>query len=65
MTIRTEYVVQALPIRFFDWIAVDDEPGHPVGCGSSEQEAIADLLERIDRCGNEFQLTFGEWLEKC
>ena len=54
--IRTEYFVKPLPLRGFDWIAVDDEPGHPIGCGSTEQESIADLLEQIERCGNEFQL---------
>jgi len=35
-----------------EWTAVDDNtydgPGSPIGTGSTEEEAIADLLERLD-----------------
>jgi len=37
-----------IPIRDFDWSALRDgyEPGDPIGRGSSEAAAIADLLEQ-------------------
>jgi hypothetical protein len=40
-----------IPIRSFDWAAIDDltydSLGGPVGRGSTEQEAINDLLEML------------------
>lgn len=52
MKIRTEYVYPPIPIRAFDWSAVDDDtydgPGCPVGWGYTEEQAIADLLEQIE-----------------
>jgi hypothetical protein len=45
MKIRTEHVFPPIPIRQFDWSAVDDDtydgPGSPVGTGPTEQVAIA------------------------
>ena len=47
MKIRTDYWAKPIPLRCFDWSAVDDnyEPGQPIGHGATEQEAIANLLE--------------------
>ena len=50
MKIVTEYVHPPIPARNCDWSAVDDdtyEPGCPIGRGSTEAEAIADLLSLI------------------
>lgn len=52
MKIRTEFVYPPIPIREFDWIAVDDDtydgPSCPIGYGRTEQEAIKDLLEQLE-----------------
>ena len=52
MKIRTEFVYPPIPIRTFDWSAIDDDtydgPGSPMGTGRTEQEAVADLLEQIE-----------------
>jgi hypothetical protein len=50
MKIVTDYVNPPIPVRNFDWQATtsDYEPGDPVGRGETEQEAIADLLEKIE-----------------
>ena len=47
MKIITEFWPKPIPVRAFDWAAYDDdyEPGLPVGYGSTEAEAIADLME--------------------
>lgn len=54
MNIRTTFVYPPIPVRSFDWCAVDDdtydgaEDSHClIGYGRTEQEAIADLLEQI------------------
>lgn len=49
MTIRTEYDPKPLPVREYDWQAVNDdyEPGDTIGFGASQEEAVADLLEKI------------------
>jgi hypothetical protein len=51
MKIRTEYVYPPIPIRSFDWLAIDDDtydgPGSRIGQGATEQGAIADLMEQI------------------
>jgi hypothetical protein len=49
MKIITEFVYPPIPVRCFDWSAVTDsyEPGHPIGNGTTEQEAIEDLKEQI------------------
>jgi hypothetical protein len=52
MKIRTEYVYPPIPIRSYDWCAVDDDtydgPGSPIGSGATEQEAIDDLKEQLE-----------------
>jgi hypothetical protein len=47
--IRTSYWAKPIPLRQFDWDAVTDdyEPGHPIGYGRTEPEAIADLMEQL------------------
>lgn len=49
MKIITEHVRPPIPTRNCDWSAVTDdyEPGHPIGWGATEQEAIADLKEKL------------------
>jgi len=51
--IKTSFDYPPIPIRSFDWSAIDDdtycgcEECHcPVGHGATEQEAIADLMEK-------------------
>ena len=46
--IHTSYWAKPIPPRQFDWEATRDnyEPGCPIGYGRTEQEAIADLLEK-------------------
>ena len=55
MKIRTEHVFPPIPMRQFDWMAYDDDTY--CGCGecrcltghgSTEQEAIADLMEQME-----------------
>jgi hypothetical protein len=54
ITIRTEYVFPAIPIRTRDWAAYDDDtydgapdsPPQIVGWGRTEQEAIDDFMEQ-------------------
>jgi len=51
MQIRTTFVYPPIPVRDFDWSAVDDDTydgeGCPIGRGATEEEAIADLLEQL------------------
>ena len=51
IVIKTEYWPKPIPLRQFDWTAVDaetyDGPGCPIGTGQTEQEAIDDLLEQL------------------
>lgn len=49
MKIITEHVYPPIPVRCFDWAATldDYEPGDPVGRGTTEQEAIANLKELL------------------
>jgi hypothetical protein len=52
MRIRTSHDYPPIPIRGFDWSAVDDQtydgPGCPVGYGATEQDAIDDLMAQIE-----------------
>lgn len=50
MKIRTSFDYPPIPIRDVDWSAVTDdyEPGHPIGRGATEEEAIADLKEQLE-----------------
>ncbi len=51
MNIKTTHINPPIPIRCFDWSAIDsdtydgalDAPPQKVGYGSTEQEAIEDL----------------------
>ena len=50
MKIITSYVHPPIPIRSFDWSAVDDDTydyDAPIGSGPTEADAIADLLRQI------------------
>ena len=51
MKIHTTFVYPPIPIRDFDWSAIDDQsydgPGSPLGQGPTEAAAIADLLQQI------------------
>jgi hypothetical protein len=53
MTIKTHFDYPPIPIRSFDWSAIDDDtydgtPYCPIGCGETEKAAIADLLEQLE-----------------
>jgi hypothetical protein len=54
MMIRTEFVYPPIPVRHFDWSAVDDDTYDgsedsstrgQIGYGATEAEAVADLME--------------------
>lgn len=51
MKIVTSYSLAPIPLRCFDWCAIDDETydgeGCPIGYGATEQEAIDNLLDKI------------------
>lgn len=51
MNIRTTYVYPPIPIRQFDWSAIDDDTydgeGCPIGTGATEREAVMDLYEQV------------------
>lgn len=58
MKIRTDYWPKPIPLRQFDWTAVDDDTYDgapechcPVGYGGTEEEAIKDLMEQIEDLG--------------
>lgn len=68
--IRTNYDYPPIPIRQFDWSAIDDDTydgaddSHcPIGHGTTEAEAIEDLLEQIadEDCSNEYTKTNGQF----
>jgi hypothetical protein len=52
INVRTNHEYQPIPVRSFDWSAVDDDTydgeGCEIGRGATEQEAIADLMEQIE-----------------
>lgn len=52
MNIKTTYWRKPIPTNAFNWEAVDDDtydgPGCPIGLGSTEAEAIADLTEQLE-----------------
>lgn len=53
MKIKTHYDPPPIPLRQFDWTAIDDEtyggePSDPIGRGATEKEAIDDLLEQLE-----------------
>lgn len=50
MKVVTQYAPPPIPLRGFDWTAIDDDTydgSGPVGYGATEQEAIADLRDRM------------------
>lgn len=52
MRLKTVYVYPPIPYRGFDWCAYDDKTycgseSDVIGRGSTEQEAIDDLLEQL------------------
>ncbi|MFA6984609.1 MAG: hypothetical protein WC213_00185 [Arenimonas sp.] len=55
MKIVTNYVYPPIPIRQFDWSAIDDDTYDGEGCligyGATEQEAIDDLLDKMNDDG--------------
>lgn len=51
MKIRTHYDPPPIPMRDFDWSAIDADTydyTEPIGYGRTEDEAIADLLSQIE-----------------
>lgn len=60
MKVVTDYWAKPIPLREFDWSAIDadtydsdcDQNGFyslgPVGYGSTEADAIADLMEQME-----------------
>lgn len=54
MRIVTNYVFPPILVRSMDWSAIDDETydyDGPIGWGATEQEAINDLMEKIEENG--------------
>ncbi len=52
MKIVTDYWAKPIPVRNCDWMAVDDDTYDgegPVGFGATEEEAIADLMEKLEQ----------------
>jgi hypothetical protein len=51
MRIKTSYDYPPIPLRNFDWSAIDDAtydgPGCPVGHGATEAEAISELRSQL------------------
>ncbi len=48
--IVTNYWAKPIPMRQFDWEATFDgyDMGDPVGYGTTEEEAINDLIQQVD-----------------
>jgi hypothetical protein len=48
--IVTNFDPKPIPLRQFDWSAVDDnyEPGCPIGYGASERDALDDLKGQLE-----------------
>lgn len=52
MKIRTDFWAKPIPTNIFDWSAVDDDTYDgegPIGYGPTEEAAIADLKEQLER----------------
>jgi hypothetical protein len=51
MNIKTSYAPAPVPLREFDWQAIDDNtydgPGSVIGFGPTEALAVADLLMQL------------------
>jgi hypothetical protein len=74
MTIKTTYWAKPIPLRNFDWSAIDDAtydgPGCPIGHGATEAEAIRDLRTQLgeqdghcEECGE--RITEGDLCDSC
>jgi hypothetical protein len=53
MKIKTSFDYPPIPVRSFDWSAIDTDtydgdPRSPIGYGATEQEAIGDLLSQME-----------------
>ena len=51
INIQTDYDPKPIPIRRFDWEACDSDAldyDSVTGFGATKEEAIADLMERLD-----------------
>lgn len=51
INIQTYYDPKPIPIRRFDWEAVDSDAldyDSVTGFGATKEEAVADLMERLD-----------------
>lgn len=53
MKIGTHYDPPPIPMRSFDWKAIDEDTydggeAEPMGLGATEAEAIADLLAQLE-----------------
>lgn len=52
MKIKATYERKPVPTCAWDWTAIDEDtydgPDSPVGCGATEAEAVADLLEQLE-----------------
>ncbi len=48
--IVTNFDPKPIPLRQFDWEATFDgyDMGDPIGYGTTEQEAITDLMQQVD-----------------
>lgn len=60
--VRTSFEFPPIPVRKFDWFAVDDDTYDgegPIGMGATEAEAIEDLLALIDEDGIPANSQFG------
>jgi hypothetical protein len=58
MKIVTGYVYPPIPVRSFDWSAIDEDTYDPdintmTGWGATEAEAIADLLRQIEEANDD------------
>lgn len=49
-SVSTRFVYPPIPVRAYDWMAWvgDYEPGCVVGCGATEEAAVADLREQVE-----------------
>jgi hypothetical protein len=51
MKIHTDHWLKPIPIRAFDWSAIDEDTYDgtgPIGYGETKQEAIDDLMQQVD-----------------
>lgn len=58
MKIVTDYAPPPIPMRQFDWRAIDDDThdlGRPIGWGATEQEAIDDLMAQLEELDAELE----------